>query len=304
MPTVNSNTTVRNALERRSGFDAQGLETTDGSASVTLFPGSPPEPIGNPDALKEALRALTGQIPIPPEAAPTAPVLGASPAVPGTAPPDAQAAATVAAPQPGASRHAAAPQLAPGWGPAAIAINSFRRIENPLVLFLQPQGHGTIVIDLMAHEFNWTTPLSAFPADPGVVAVGTQPVTLNSPSPLQRPGQDLDALLWLIGLAAFPRGRAPWLAPDEKVRLRRWPYFEALEHTAEQEKLIKVLARGFMTVDKLAAAAKADRAEAQRVVNALSLMLALRRSGGESGPAAGGTALGGDLSSLPPPGSY
>lgn len=277
--------------------------------SGPLFPGTPPEPFRDPEEIKNALQALTGQIPsltgqTPVVAAPTGQTPALPPAFTGQIPPvagpaDGPAPAPTLPSSP--ARHATPPSLPAGWGPAATAINSFRRIENPLVLFLQPQGHGTIIIDLMAHEYSWTTPLSQFPDHPGVVAVGTQPITLNSPSPLQRPGQDLDALLWLIGLAAFPAGRAPWLGADEKFRLRRWPYFEALDHTPEQERIIKVLARGFMTVDKLAQAAKTDRAEAQRVVNALSLMVALRRTGGDAalpGPGAPGS---GDLSTLPPP---
>ncbi len=279
-----------------------------------LFPGTPVEPLRNPEEIREALQALTGQIPTITGQVPMMPPVPATPtgSVPATtwqrpiavAPPtDFAAPAPAIAPQAQPqARHSAPPALPPGWGPAAVAINSFRHIENPLVLFLQPQGHGTIIIDLMAHEYSWTTPLTQFPDYPGVVAVGTQPITLTSPSPLQRPGQDLDALLWLIGLSAFPAGRAPWLAADEKFRLRRWPFFEALEHTGEQQKLIKVLARGFMTVDKLAQSAKTDRAEAQRVVNALALMMALRRSRGDSPlPGIGTPVSSADLSTLPPP---
>lgn len=280
--------------------------------SGPLFPGTPPEPFHDPEEIKSALQALTGQIP---SLTGQTPVVGLATGQAPTVPATGQVAAAVPPPGTGQipsapappiapdapSRHATPPSLPPGWGPAATAINSFRHIENPLVLFLQPQDHGTIIIDLMAHEYSWTTPLTQFPDHPGVVAVGTQPITLNSPSPLQRPGQDLDALLWLIGLAAFPAGRAPWLGADEKFRLRRWPYFEALDHTPEQERIIKVLARGFMTVDKLAQGAKTDRAEAQRVVNALALMTALRRSGGDS--ALPGVVRSGstDLSALPPP---
>jgi hypothetical protein len=285
--------------------------------SGPLFPGTPPEPPTDPEELKNALQALTGQIPsltgqtpavmAPPTGqSPVAPGTGQSPLPTGQVP--AWSAPAYSSPAPPIAperqtRHSAPPSLPPGWGPAATAVNSFRHIENPLVLFLQPQGHGPIIIDLTSHEFTWTTPLAQFPDHPGIVSVGTQPITLNSPSPMVRPGQDLDALLWLIGLAAFPAGRAPWLGADEKFRLRRWPYFEALDHTPEQEKIIKVLARGFMTVDKLAQSAKTDRSEAQRVVNALALMMALRRSGGDNAlPGITAPGMGADLSSLPPPG--
>ena len=108
-------------------------------------------------------------------------------------------------------------------------------------------------------------------------------------------------LLWLIGLHAFPGSRAPWLGADEKFRLRRWPYFEALVHTAEQARVVKALARGFMTVEKAASVSKTDRETAQSVVNALSLMTALRRTGHEAAlPSGAGGGM--RLSDLPPPG--
>ncbi len=137
--------------------------------SEPLFPGSPAEPWVNAEELRDAIKALaTGQIPVQTNELPVPAVPAAAPAIdvpsafvppaaaPGVLPPSPVATATPA-------RHAAPPHAAPGWASAAIAINSFRHIENPLVLFLQPQGHGTIVIDLMAHEYNWTTPLAAFP---------------------------------------------------------------------------------------------------------------------------------------------
>lgn len=214
--------------------------------------------------------------------------------MPGGAPPPS------APPQPSAPPPP--PQVAPGWGPPATAVQAFRRLEQPVALLLQPAGMPPAVLDLTRHEYVWAHPLTAFPADPGPVLVATQPITPQTPSPIRGAGDDLDALLWLIGLHAFPGSRAPWLGADEKFRLRRWPYFEALVHTDEQARIVKALARGFMTVPKAAAVAKADPAAAQQVVNALSLMTALRRTGHE--PSAPSAPLGGaaSLAELPPPG--
>lgn len=180
-------------------------------------------------------------------------------------------------------------------------MQGFRRLEQPVALLLQPQGMPPAVLDLMKHEYVWALPLTQFPADPGQVLVATQPITRDTPSPIRGSGDDLDALLWLIGLHAYPGRRAPWLAADEKFRLRRWPYFEALLHTPEQARVVKTLARGFMTVEKAASASKVDAAETQRVVNALSLMTALRRTGHEAAMPTGPAGAVG-LADLPPPG--
>ena len=194
------------------------------------------------------------------------------------------------------------PQSAPGWGPPATAVQAFRRLEQPVALLLQPAGLPPAVLDLTRHEFVWAHPLAAFPVDPGSVLVATQQITPDRPSPIRGSGDDLDALLWLIGLHAFPASRAPWLGADEKFRLRRWPYFEALVHSDDQARVVKALARGFMTVDKAASSAKVDPATAQQVINALSLMTALRRTGHEpSGPTAPAGSLA-SLADLPPPG--
>jgi hypothetical protein len=189
----------------------------------------------------------------------------------------------------------------PGWGPPATAVQAFRRLEQPVALLLQPDGMPPAVLDLMKHEYVWGLPLTRFPVDPGPVLVATQPITRETPSPIRGSGDDLDALLWLIGLHAYPGRRAPWLAADEKFRLRRWPYFEALLHTPEQARVVKTLARGFMTVEKAASASKVDMHEAQRVINALSLMTALRRTGHDPMmPVEPSGAAG--LADLPPPG--
>ena len=194
------------------------------------------------------------------------------------------------------------PSATPGWGPPATAVQGFRRLEQPVALLLQPEGMPPAVLDLMKHEYVWALPLTQFPVDPGQVLVATQPITRDTPSPIRGSGDDLDALLWLIGLHAYPGRRAPWLAADEKFRLRRWPYFEALVHTPEQAKVVKALARGFMTVEKAASSAKVEPAEAQRVVNALSLMTALRRTGHETAMPTGQAGSMANLAMLPPPG--
>jgi hypothetical protein len=157
-----------------------------------------------------------------------------------------------------------------------MAVHSIRQIPKPILVSLVPSGYGPIVIDFRDHTYAWDTPIEDFPVDPERVDISTHPLDIEAP-PLARHARGVDPLLWMIGLNAFPHGRAWWLRAGEKYRLKRWPDFETLPHTPEQVVLVKTLAKGLMTVEKLARLAGADLLAAQHVVNALSLMAVLRR---------------------------
>jgi len=163
-----------------------------------------------------------------------------------------------------------------GWAGAAMAIQSIRQIAKPILISLSPAGYKSIAIDLRTNMYVWAVPLTEFPADPGEVRVGTYPIAGDDPG-LAGSQLGIDPLLWMIGLHAYPLGPASWLRPGDKFRLKWWPDFDLLPHTPTQALLIKKLAGSMMTVDKLAKIAKVDQLEAQQVVNALSLMGALRR---------------------------
>lgn len=171
-----------------------------------------------------------------------------------------------------------------------MALRAVQQIPRPMLVGLTPDGHDTIAIDPRYHLFVWSTPLDRFPQDPGEVQIATYPLASDAPSLAGRT-LGLDPLLWLIGLHAFGGDRAPWLREGDKHRLRRWPDFDVLPATAEQEHVVRTIAKSLMRVDKLAARADVDRDVAQSVVNALSLMGALRRVEGEEGSPA-----------VPPPG--
>lgn len=163
-----------------------------------------------------------------------------------------------------------------GWAGAATAIHALRQIPRPILVSLTPAGHRAIAIDPRTNEYVWDVPLAEFPTTPGSVVVGTYPIEGDAPG-LAGTRLGIDPLLWMIGLHAFPDSAATWLRTGDKFRLKWWPDFDLIPHTTEQQKIIKTLAKAMMTVDKLAALAKVEKQDAQRVVNALSLMGALRR---------------------------
>jgi hypothetical protein len=167
---------------------------------------------------------------------------------------------------------------APGWSSAATAIHAVGLAEVPMLLVLEARGHGPIVIDFRHTAFAWEVPLDCFPVEPESVGVQTHPVRPGDPALFELPGRNLDALLWMIGLNSFEGALAWWLPADRRYRTTRWPNLTELVHTPQQLRMIAMLGNAFLTPDELAAASGSSPAEAQRLLNALSLMSILRSS--------------------------
>jgi len=185
-----------------------------------------------------------------------------------------------------------------------MALHAVRRMPSAMLVSLQPDDFDPMFVDMRGYVYQWSASLDQFPAEPTTVVIGTRAIESAVPAfagadySYSRPafaGHPLDALLWLIGTNAFEGRRASWLRSGDRYRLYRWPELEKLPLTPEQVHIIKISARGFMTVDTLAAKAKSDIESVQRVVNALSLMALLRRhSAAHAAP---------DAPPPPPPGS-
>jgi hypothetical protein len=81
-----------------------------------------------------------------------------------------------------------------------------------------------------------------------------------------------------MGRNSFDGKVAFWLAPDERYRLTRWPNLTRHSHTMLHVKMIAVLGNTYASAAELAAFAGVDVSEAQRLINALSLMRILSSS--------------------------
>ena len=174
------------------------------------------------------------------------------------------------------------PPLSPGWATAATAIHGIQQIAKPILLSLTPAGFGTIAVDLRSQEYVWQHGIEDFPAAPADVAISTYPIEGDAPG-LAGTRLGLDPLLWMVGLHAFGADRASWLRHDDKYRLKWWPDLDLLPATPEQIHVVRTSVKSLMTVEKLAHAAKLPVEQVQPVVNALSLMNALRRIEGKGG---------------------
>lgn len=165
-----------------------------------------------------------------------------------------------------------------GWTQAAIAISSVMVLKTPMNLKMNIEMHGPLLIDFARHAFAWSTPLEHFPVDAVHTGLETIPGGAGAPPMFEPPGQDLDGLLWQIGLNSFDGAPAFWLSSGERYRLTRWPNLTQHSHNLRQVRMIAVLGNAYVSTEELARYSGVEVAEAQRLINALSLMRILSRS--------------------------
>jgi hypothetical protein len=165
-----------------------------------------------------------------------------------------------------------------GWTHAAIAVYSVLRLNTPVNLKMLIEMHGPLLIDFRHHAFSWSTPLEIFPVDAVHTGLETEPTGADDPPYFELPGQDLDGLLWEMGINSFGGAAAYWLPPDERYKLTRWPNITRHSHNLGQMKMMAALGNTYASTTELAALAGVDESEAQRLINALSLMRILSRS--------------------------
>ena len=176
------------------------------------------------------------------------------------------------------------PPACEGWTSAAIAICSILQFANPMVLRLGFDGHEPLLIDFQHRAYRWATPLENFPSDPGAIQVETEPVYPGAAPLFEANGRDLDGLLWMIGGAAFPGQPASWLRAGESYRLTRWPNITAFGITPDEVRMTALLGSGYFTASQLALQSGVTTTEAQRLLNAFSLMGILHSVVGEPEP--------------------
>jgi hypothetical protein len=176
------------------------------------------------------------------------------------------------APQPGSF------PVTVGWTQATIAVSSVMVLKTPMNLKMNIEMHGPLLIDFGRHAFSWSTPLENVPLDAVHTGLETIPGGPDAPPMFELPGKDLDALLWQMGINSFDGAPAFWLSPGERYRLTRWPNLTQHSHNMSQVRMIAVLGNAYVSTAELAKYSGVEEAEAQKLVNALSLMRILSRS--------------------------
>ena len=165
-----------------------------------------------------------------------------------------------------------------GWMQAAMAVRSVLSLNTPLNLRMIIEGHEPLLIDFRYHAFSWSTPLENFPVDAVHTHLETVQTSPDAPPFFPLPGQDLDGLLWEMGLNAFGGSPAFWLSSGDRYRLTRWPNLTQHTHNLRHVQMIAVLGNAYASTTELATFAGVEVGEAQRMINALSLMRILTRS--------------------------
>jgi hypothetical protein len=165
-----------------------------------------------------------------------------------------------------------------GWTHAVMAVHSVLSLKTPVHVRMDIEMHGPLLIDFRHHAFSWTTPLEYFPVDAVHTRLETVPTSAEAAPYFELPGQDLDGLLWLMGINSFGGEAASWLSAGERYKLTRWPNLTRHSHNMSQVRMIAVLGNAYASTAELAAFAGVEELEAKRLINALSLMGILSRS--------------------------
>lgn len=115
------------------------------------------------------------------------------------------------------------------------------------------------------------------------VALDFAPVALEAlPETGQR--KPIRMLQWLIGLRTGRLGLLPWIDPDSSFRLKQFPEFQLLHHTAEHRRLAAALSRTRYGVQSISEMTEINVRIVVSFVNAVSLCGYLKI--GEPGAAA------------------
>jgi len=173
-----------------------------------------------------------------------------------------------------------------GWRSVATAIHSMRQLPMPMLLTVVSSDCEPLWVDFSTGRYYWERPLVAMPERPAGVTVYSQPIEPGNPPYPWVSWRSMDPLLWQIGRFAFGTDRATWMRPGDRYALQRWPNLTEIPHTADEIRMIATLANGYLTAGELALLSATDEPTAQRVLNMLSLMGAVKPAAGPLAPPA------------------
>jgi hypothetical protein len=158
------------------------------------------------------------------------------------------------------------------WQGLAQLLLSARSTATPGLLKLTIDGAAPLWADLKTGVYYAPYSLSQIAGPTNVISFERMDDYADRGSVFLTPLKKIEPLLWLAGLRATPGRPAPWVKQDVRFRLKYWPNLAELPHTVTQMSIIARLSHSAMTVAEAATASKADPAQVQNVVNALTLV--------------------------------
>ncbi|MGV8886271.1 MAG: hypothetical protein ACOH1T_11890 [Microbacteriaceae bacterium] len=175
---------------------------------------------------------------------------------------------------PAATRSGGIP--ATGWARLAMAVNPLQGSSDAIVLVDLADG-ALIVIDWGRKDYWWQS-AGPVPVEPTITNIRLlRGEGARLPYMVEEP-DDLQTLLWHVGIHAFPNAIAWWFTEGSRYQLTRWPDFTSFAHEPDDVRMTALLGTAPYSTTELAAAAGVDIVDAQRLLNALSLMGLVRET--------------------------
>ncbi len=176
-------------------------------------------------------------------------------------------------PQPAHSHgHAEHGEFSAAWDQIAVALYSIVQNSAPAVAEIRVENLDMIRIDFRFRAYNSRIPLEQVAMHGSRIAIRSTLVEAYRPPIVTLPGESLDKLFWFIGSQAFHGMAAPWLKPEDRYRLRRWPNFTELNHAVADMRIAAAIGNCFLNAAELSSAAGIAPDVATRTLNAYSLM--------------------------------
>ncbi|RVQ69487.1 hypothetical protein EKN06_04775 [Croceicoccus ponticola] len=168
--------------------------------------------------------------------------------------------------------HDAHGEFCAAWDQIAVALYSIVQNSAPAVAEIRIENLDMIRIDFRFRAYNSRIPLEHVSANGSRIAIRSTLVEAFRPPIVNLPGESLDKLFWFIGSQAFHGMGAPWMKPEDRYRLRRWPNFTELNHAVADMRAAAAIGNCFLNAAELSAAAGITPEAATRTLNAYSLM--------------------------------
>lgn len=185
---------------------------------------------------------------------------------------------------PAASRSSTGKSGLDAWSEVAMTLYSLMQNNAQAIAEISIAGTETVNIDFRFRAYQSTAAIEWLPSEPMFTSIRTVQAEPHWPPAFALPGKPIDSFLWFVGANAFRGGAAPWLKPEERYRLQRWPNLTDINHTMEDMRMTALLGNTYMNAVELSSASGIKLEAATRLVNAYSLMGLLQVAVQETSP--------------------
>jgi Protein of unknown function (DUF2510) len=135
----------------------------------------------------------------------------------------------------------------PDWSELAIAL----LMAGDDIVHAKAAGIPELTIDMVERIYWWERDLDSFPAYPDDLQVTT---TARAEAAVPSiAGRYIEPLLWRVGIGSLADAMFKRVDPTLRYKLRRWPDLSSMPHTANQLRMMTMLANAQLTPAELSA---------------------------------------------------